>query len=119
MNRLFAILPFALALPILIWAALVQGSKTERWGQFPEMKEFASRLDRLPLTMDAWHGKIGPRLDEDTRRVAGAEGDVQIVYTNSKTGAEVSAFLVCGRLMDMMNHRPDRCYPANGYHEVS
>ncbi len=115
MNRLFAILPFALALPIVIGSAVLQGSKSERWGQFPAMKLAASRLEKLPLTIDVWQGKIGPKLDDLTRRVAGAEGDLRIDYTNSKTKQQVSLFLDCGRLMDMQNHRPDRCFPANGY----
>ncbi len=89
MNRILTVLPFVVALPILIGSALLQGSKTERWGQFPEMKEFASRLTRLPMSIGPWQGKIGTPMEEDTRRYAGAEGDVQIIYTNSNTRAQV------------------------------
>jgi len=114
MKWLSAVLPFLLAPPLLILAAIWQGKETERWGEFPEMKQFAARLEKLPVDIGPWHGERGPGLKESMRKAAGAEGDYQIVFTNDKH-EKVDVFIVCGRLLDMSKHRPDRCYPAQGY----
>jgi hypothetical protein len=118
MKWLSAALPFLIAPPLLILAAIWQGKETERWGEMPEMKQFAARLDNLPLEIGPWIGKRGPRLEEGMRRAANAEGDLQITYTNQLTGEQAHMFIVCGRLLDMSKHRPDRCYPAQGYKAV-
>ncbi|HEV3417025.1 MAG TPA: exosortase-associated EpsI family protein [Pirellulales bacterium] len=117
MKRLFAFVPFVVALPIVVYSAVWQGNLTERWGTFPELAVCAKRIDNIPLEVGGWKGMIGQKLDEATRQYAGAVGDTSIVYTNSKTGERVSVFVVCGRLDDVMKHRPDRCYPAHGYKE--
>ena len=57
MKWLSAALPFLVASPLLILAAIWQGNETERWGEIPEMKEFAARLDKLPLEIGPWKGK--------------------------------------------------------------
>lgn len=115
MKWLSAVLPFVVAPPLLILAAIWQGKQTERWGEIPEMKEFAARLGQLPMDIGPWHGERGPGLKESMRKAAGAEGDAQIVYTNELTGEQVNMFIVVGRLLDVSKHRPDRCYPAQGY----
>ncbi len=86
-------------------------------GAFPELAVCAKRLDSVPLQVGDWKGTLGEKLDERTRKAAEAEGDTQIVYVNEKTGERVKVFIVCGRLMGVMKHRPDRCYPAHGYKE--
>ena len=118
MKTLLAFVPFVLALPIVVCAAIWQGNQTERWGAFPELAVCAKRLDNVPLEVGDWKGKLGDKLDDRTRKAAEAEGDTQITYENAKTGERVSVFIVCGRLMGVMKHRPDRCYPAHGYKEV-
>jgi hypothetical protein len=79
------------------------------------MKQFAARLKDLPMNIGPWHGEAGPGLADSMRKAAGAEGDRQIIYTNETTGERVDMFIVVGRLLDMSKHRPDRCYPAQGY----
>jgi hypothetical protein len=115
MKWLSAVVPFVVAPPLLILAAIWQGKETERWGEIPEMKEFAARLQQLPLDIGPWHGKRGAGLSPTMQKAAGAEGDTQIVYTNEVTGDQVDMFIVVGRLLDVSKHRPDRCYPAQGY----
>jgi hypothetical protein len=115
MKWLVAVLPFLIAPPLLILSAIWQGRETERWGEIPEMKQFAAQLEKLPLEIGPWKGKRGPGLSDSMRKAAGAEGDLQIIYTNELTGEQADMFIVCGRLLDMSKHRPDRCYPAQGY----
>jgi len=118
MKWFSAVLPFLVASPLLILSAIWQGKETERWGEIPEMKQFAARLEKLPLQIGPWKGKRAPGLDESMRKAAGAEGDVEIVYTNAETNEQVDMFIVVGRLVDISKHRPDRCYPAQGYKPV-
>ncbi len=115
MKQVLSLAPFVLALPLVIAAAIWQGNQSERWGTFPEMRPFAARLQNMPLVVGAWKGKKMGDLAEDVRQYAGAEGDIHVEYTNTRTGDTVSVFVVCGRFLDMWNHRPDRCYPAGGY----
>lgn len=116
MKIIFGLVPFFVALPIVVASAIWQGGKTERWGKFPELDVCAARIDKIPLQIgDDWKGKLGPKMDENIRKYAGAVGDTQIVYTNTVTHKDVRLLVVCGRLQDVWNHRPDRCYPAHGY----
>jgi hypothetical protein len=79
------------------------------------MKEDVARLEKLPLEVGPWKGTLGDKLDDSMRKAAGAEGDQCILYTNELTGEKARMFIDCGRLADMSKHRPDRCYPAQGY----
>jgi hypothetical protein len=115
MKTFLAFVPFVIALPIVVCAAIWQGNQTERWGAFPELAICAKRLDNVPLQVGHWKGTLGDKLDERTRKAAEAEGDTQITYENEDTHEVVRVFIVCGRLMGVMKHRPDRCYPAHGY----
>jgi hypothetical protein len=117
MKTFLALIPFFIALPIVVCAAIWQGNQTERWGAFPELAVCAKRLDQVPLQVGTWKGTLGDKLDERTRKAAEAEGDTSIVYVNDVTKERVKVFIVCGRLMGVMKHRPDRCYPAHGYKE--
>jgi len=72
MKWLSAVLPFVVLSPLLIVAAIWQGRQTERWGEIPEMKEFAARLQHLPRVIGPWHAVLGERLDEAKRKEAGA-----------------------------------------------
>jgi hypothetical protein len=121
MKWFSAVLPFLVASPLLILSAIWQGKETERWGEIPEMKQFASRLEKLAtdgLDIGPWHGTRAPGLTESLRKESGAEGDLRIVYENKLNGEHVEMFIVVGRLLDMSKHRPDRCYPAQGYKAV-
>jgi len=106
MKWFSAVLPFLVASPLLILSAIWQGKETERWGEIPEMKQFAARLEKLPLQIGPWKGKRAPGLDESMRKAAGAEGDVEIVYTNAETNEQVDMFIVVGRLVDIQNTDP-------------
>jgi hypothetical protein len=115
-KSLLAFVPFVVALPLVVSSAIWQGEQTERWGTFEELGVFARRIEKIPLEVGDWKGQRGPKMEEDIRNYAGAVGDAQITFTNSRQ-ERVNVMIVCGRLMDVWNHRPDRCYPAHGYKE--
>ena len=94
------------------------GRETRRSAGASQSWPSAQAARHVPLQVGDWKGTLGEKLDERTRKAAEAEGDTQIVYVNDKTGERVKVFIVCGRLMGVMEApRPDRCYPAHGYKE--
>ncbi len=117
MKTLLAVVPFVVALPLAVASAVWQGNQTERWGKFPELDVCAKRVDLIPLEIGDWQGTLGPKMEPDIRQYAGAVGDTQISFVNKTTREHVNVLVVCGRLLDVWDHRPDRCYPAHGYEE--
>jgi EpsI family protein len=99
---------------LMLSAGYVQGVWTERWGEFPELKVFSEQLTAVPKQIGEWEGTDGEEMDERTKEAAGAEGELMRTYRNAN-GQEVRVSLVCGRLQNMTDHTPDRCYPAAGF----
>ena len=113
MNRY---LPIAAAVVLIAFTAIVQGIWTERWGEFPELELYASRLKDVPMQIGDWIGEEVPET-ETSRRIldyAGAVGSLARNYRNDRN-EQVQVFIVCGRFDDVFAHTPDRCYPAAGF----
>lgn len=111
------IIPIAVAIALIVGTAIVQGVWTERWGTFPELELFAEQLPNVPENIGEWTGEEAPETDKRILEIAGAVGSLSRVYRNER-GETVSVFIVCGRLMDVFHHTPDRCYPAAGFETV-
>lgn len=113
MNRY---LPVAAAVVLIVITAIVQGTWTERWGQFPELALYAEQMKKVPMQIGDWVGEDTPETDTNKRvlELAGAVGSLSRVYRNERN-EQVSIFVVCGRLDDVFFHTPDRCYPAAGF----
>jgi hypothetical protein len=109
------ILPLAIAVVVMVSSAVVQGIWAERWGEFPELKEFAARFDNVPLEVGDWTGEVQTETDPEILKAAGAERIMTITYRNSKTEEVVHVNLVCARLQDIFYHTPERCYKAHGF----
>lgn len=118
MNRTLSICGFAVAILAIVSGALYQGKISERWTVHPELDLFAERLEHVPLHVGDWSGEEGEKMDATIRKAAGAIGDKSRKYRNDKTGQEVQVFLICGRLTDVIQHTPDRCYPAAGFESL-
>jgi len=115
MKFLLGAVPVLIAVPLLVFAAVWQGKETLRWGDFPELDDFAARLKNVPMEVGSWKGDTGRELKADEIAQAGIKGYADVNFTNKETGEQVSMFIVCARLNDVSIHTPDRCYPANGY----
>ncbi len=109
-------LPVGAALVLIVAAAIVQGTWTERWGEFPELALYASQLKNVRLQIGDWTGEDQEDSDTDRKvlELAGAVGSLSRTYRNERN-EQVSIFIVCGRLDDVFFHTPDRCYPAAGF----
>jgi hypothetical protein len=113
MNRY---LPVAAAVVLIGFTAVVQGIWTERWGEFPELEIYASRLKDVPMQIGDWIGEEVPETPTSRRILdyAGAVGSLARNYRNDRN-QQVQVFIVCGRFDDVFAHTPDRCYPAAGF----
>ena len=72
-------------------------------------------LAKLPMQIGDWRGKEAP-LDEAVVRAA--DTDAHISRTYSKPGRAENAWLYVAyglRARDLMPHRPEVCYPGNGW----
>ncbi len=107
-------LPIGLAVAIILFAGVIQGWISERWGSFPELKLFSDQLAQVPTEIGEWKGEDGEKSNEKIRKISGAEGELIRTYRNAN-GEEVRISIICARLQDIFMHSPDRCYPAAGF----
>ena len=107
-------LPAGVALVLIVVSAFVQGSWSERWAKFPELKIYADQLKNVPDDIGDWHSTPHEEPDKRTLEEAGAIGSLSRDFTRDD-GKAVSVFIVTGRLQDMFYHEPKRCYKAAGF----
>ena len=109
MQRTFIILS---ACVVLIATGVVHGVWTDRWSEQGELADAAQRLEKLPMTIGAWHGNpVEMESDPNT----GLAGMIARRYVNTTTGKSVTIFLACGRAGPVCTHTPDVCYAGSGY----
>lgn len=77
-------------------------------------EQFAEVLSLVPKTIGPWEGTDLP-VEEQVRKTAGAVGYVSRAYQNTKTGEQVTLWLIVGHSRDITGHTPDVCYPSSGF----
>lgn len=76
-------------------------------------------LSSLPMTFGMWEGHDVP-IDTAVLRVAGTDDHVSRMYQDIRAGAAVNLyFAYTAQPVKMLGHRPDVCYPANGWQHLS
>lgn len=76
-------------------------------------------LSSLPMRIGAWEGHDIP-IDANVLRVAGADDHVNRMYQDVRAGAAVNLYLAyTSQPVTMLGHRPDVCYPANGWQHLA
>lgn len=76
-------------------------------------------LSSLPLKLGPWAGRDIP-LDAETRRIAGEDDFLNREYRSDELDCSVGLYVgYMGRPRSRMGHRPDTCYVAHGYEQVS
>jgi hypothetical protein len=94
---------------------LVHGFWTDRWALTSgTVRAAAGRLERLPLTIGDWEGRVGT-LDRRELERTGAAGILCRRYVHRATGESVTVLLMCGRPGPMAIHTPEVCYTGAGY----
>ncbi len=75
----------------------------------------AGWLDALPLEIDGWTGE-DDAMEESIIEATDTDAHLNRVYINDSRTAAVSMFLGYGiQLRDLAPHRPEVCYPGNGW----
>jgi hypothetical protein len=107
------------AAAVVIGATYLQGRMTDRWtgrNVAAELQQSAERLEKLfPKTVGDWEAVEELESNPEELERAGAVGHISRAYSNAKSKARLSAFVVCATPHDASGHTPDRCYPGAGF----
>ncbi len=99
---------------IIFAGTLYHASIVDRWGEATLSAEFLKdRLTRVPMDIGDWKGE-DQEVTEEVQKTAGAVGHISRLYTNEKTGRQVSVWLAVGHARDICRHAPTTCFPAQG-----
>jgi hypothetical protein len=78
-------------------------------------------LKDLPQTVGDWQAVEGSEtsLEPEIARIAGSSDHMIRTYTNTTTGQSISVLVLFGPAKVVFSHRPEICYPQNGYDSVA
>jgi hypothetical protein len=107
-------LMIAVAVVVVVAVAILEGMRSNRWGETEDLRLASSKLDKVPRAFGDWVSTESP-LDDKVLKVAEATGNVSRIYTNSKSGVRISVLLLCGPTGPIGAHTPDICYGGLGY----
>jgi len=118
-SPIASLMTVVFAIPLILGVTAIQGTWTERWSGRnvkAELKRAAELLEsRFPSRFGDWEFVEEMAGDPEQLERAGAVGHISRLFTNRKTKAEVSLFIVCATPHDASGHTPDRCYPGAGF----
>src|SRR5262249_54035624 len=97
------------ALLLVVGSGVVYGLCSERWSPSPHVQIAASRLGKVPMTIDDWQGTdLASNLPEKFR--SDFPGILERRYVQQGTQNEITLAIVCGRPGPVSVHTPDVCY---------
>jgi hypothetical protein len=99
---------------VLVVAAVVQGSWTNRWGVSTALEDAVGRLERIPLDVGGWRGQPF-EVDPEQMASAHVAGYAARRYESPSRMQSVTAVVLCGRTGPLAVHTPDICYQGAGY----
>ena len=110
-------IPLIIGLPLIGISTYIQGSWTHRWtqGADKELVQLAERYQAIPTVIGTeWVGQDIPFSKKELAE-AGAHAFISRVYSNSKTGDQVTIYMICGYARDVAVHTPEYCYAGSGF----
>jgi hypothetical protein len=90
-----------------------------RWGSSASVRQAAARLEQVPLPLGANWDVQEDALSDREVAVAELDGYLYRHYLHRRSGARVTALLVCGRPGPVSVHTPEVCYAGAGYVQTS
>ncbi len=105
---------------VIVTGCLLGGSAAIERASVPEVLSLRAPLGDLALSFDGWSGAEGPRFDERTVQVLGADEYLNRVYYDaSRTPVSLFvAFYGSQRQGDAM-HSPLNCLPGSGWQPIA
>ncbi len=110
-------IPLIIGLPLIGISTYIQGSWTDRWtqGTDKELVRLAERYQSIPTAIGTeWVGQDIPFSKQELAE-AGAHAHISRAYRNSKTGDQITIYMICGYARDVAVHTPEYCYVGSGY----
>jgi Protein of unknown function (DUF3485) len=112
MTRIVAVISAA---AIVLLTGFVHGTWMQRWSPSADVDAAVARLDAIPTQLDGWKAGDAEPIAPDELRAAGVQGYWSRTFTSKTTGERVVVVVLCGSTGQMCLHRPENCYPAQGY----
>lgn len=106
----------AAAVVLVMVSAVVAGVLTNRWGLSMSTGEAAARLAEVPVELEGWEVKE-LELDDAVVRQGEIAGYLHRRYVHRRTGAILTALVLCGRPGPISVHAPTVCYTNSGWHQ--
>ena len=116
MNRIAIVLSAA---AVVLVTGVVHGLWTQRWYPAAAVEAAARRLDDAPTSVGVWTSTEVEPITPSELRAAGAAGCWQRRFTSTQTGQKLLVVILVGRTGQMCVHRPENCYPGQGYNLAS
>lgn len=102
-------------LAVTLFAGVVYGRLTGRWGPRPDVVSAAYRLKQVPQILGDWECKSDDPLDPVSARILQCTGALHRVYQNVRTGDVVRFFVILGPPGPTAVHTPEICYSSKDY----
>jgi hypothetical protein len=101
---------------VVLVTGILHGTLTQRFsGSSEDLDAAVGRLDNIPLKVGPWSASEAEPIEQQDLQAAGASGSWVRSFTSAETGQKVQVILLCGRTGKMCVHRPENCYPAQGF----
>ncbi|AMV23491.1 hypothetical protein VT84_03715 [Gemmata sp. SH-PL17] len=107
-------LVIVLAVAGLAGAAIVEGTRSNRWGPSEDVRAASEKLTGIPTNFGNWTSSEY-QMSDKVLKVAEATGHLSRIYKHRKTGAEFSVLILCGPSGPIGAHTPEACYAGSGY----
>jgi len=109
----------ATTLIILVAYGIVYQGEAERVDErVGQMQPLRRPLAQIPIKTGMWEG-AEKRLDPHIEKVAGADEYILRIYKNAEIGRSLQFYVTYnGRPRTLLGHRPDICFPSQGWQSV-
>src|SRR5262245_25254287 len=108
-------LPAILGVLVIVGLTIPQFLMTDRMADSNAIADAQAKLlDYDPKKFGDWTSD-DTEITQEVRRTAGATGAISRTYRNSRTGDQVSLWLIVGHARPVSAHTPNVCYAGSGF----
>src|SRR5262245_24521154 len=108
-------LPAILGVLVIVGLTIPQFLMTDRMADSNAIADAQAKLlDYDPKKFGDWTSD-DTEITQEVRRTAGATGAISRTYRNSRTGDQVSLWLIVGHARPVSAHTPNICYAGSGF----